>query len=113
VFLVDSNAWHGHIAIASDGSAWHNGHPMDGALDTVRWEAEQLAQALDAPVLPMLCVHDTRLPWGELYAAGVPIVRVLTPSRLMATLRALPAHLDQVGGHAGGEHARRQLHPAT
>jgi len=61
----------------------------------------------------MLCVHDTHLPWGELYAAGAPIVPVPTPSRLVATLRALPAHLDQVGVMLLAEHARRQLHPAT
>jgi len=113
VFLVDTKAWHGHITLGPDGSAWHNSHPIDGALDTVRWEAEQLAQALGAPVLPMLCVHDTHLPWGELYAAGAPIVPVPTPSRLVATLRALPAHLDQVGVMLLAEHARRQLHPAT
>jgi hypothetical protein len=113
VFLVDSKAWHGHITSGPDGSAWHNGHPMDSALDTVRWEAEQVAAALGAPVLPMLCVHDTRLPWGELYAAGAPIVPVLTPSRLVATLRTLPAHLDQVGVMLLAEHARHQLHPAT
>src|SRR6266511_1587404 len=113
VFLVDSKAWHGHITSGPDGSAWHNGHPMDSALDTVRWEAEQVAGALGAPVLPLLCVHDTRLPWGELYVAGVPIVPVLTASRLVATLRTLPAHLDQVGVMLLAEHVRHQLHPAT
>jgi Nuclease-related domain len=113
VFLVDSKAWHGHISLGPDGSAWHNGHPMDGALDTVRWEARQLAQALGAPILPMLCVHDARLSWGELYVAGAPIVPVLTPGRLVATLRTLPAHLDQVGVMLLAEHARNQLHPAA
>ncbi len=110
VFLVDSKAWHGHIIMAPDGSAWHNGHPMDGVLETVRWEADQLTKALGAPVIPMLCVHDTQLPWGELYVAGVP---VLTPGRLVATLRALPAHMDEVGVMLLAEHARHQLHPAT
>jgi Nuclease-related domain len=113
VFLVDSKAWHGHISLGPDGSAWHNGHPMDDALDTVRWEAEQVAGALGAPVLPMLCVHDVRVSWGELYVAGVPIVPVLTPRRLVATLRTLPHHMDKVGVMLLAEHARRQLHPAT
>jgi hypothetical protein len=45
VFLVDTKAWHGHITLAADGSAWHNGHPMDAALESVRWEAEQLTTA--------------------------------------------------------------------
>jgi hypothetical protein len=110
VFLVDSKAWHGRITMSMDGSAWHNGHPLDGMLATVRWEAQQLAQALGAPVLPMLCVHDAQIPWGELYADGIP---VLTPSKLLATLRALPPHMDDVGVMLLAEYARHQLHPAT
>jgi Nuclease-related domain len=43
VFLVDSKAWHGTITLAGDGSAWHNGHPLDQTLATVRPEAQQLA----------------------------------------------------------------------
>jgi Nuclease-related domain len=110
VFLVDSKAWHGRITQMIDGSAWHNGHPLDQTIATVRWEAEQLAAALGAPVLPMLCVHDTRIPWDEIYIDNVP---VLTPARLLALLRSLPAHLDQVGVMLLAEHARHQLHPAT
>jgi hypothetical protein len=33
----------GRITLAVDGSAWHNGHPLDQTLATVRWEAQQLA----------------------------------------------------------------------
>jgi hypothetical protein len=110
VFLVDAKAWHGHITLAADGSAWHNGHPLDQTLATVRWEAQQLAGALGAPVLHMLCVHDTRIPWDEIYVDNVP---VLTPGRLLALLRSLPAHVDEVGVMLLAEHARHQLHPAT
>jgi hypothetical protein len=110
VFLVDSKAWHGHITQAVDGSAWHNGHPLDQTIATVRWEAEQLAGALGAPVLPLLCVHDTRILWGEIYVDNVP---VLSPARLLALLRSLPAHMDEVGVMLLAEHARQQLHPAT
>jgi hypothetical protein len=46
------------------------------------------------PVLPLLCVHDTRIPWDEIYVDSVP---VLTPARLLALLRSLEGHLDQVG----------------
>jgi hypothetical protein len=110
VFLVDSKAWHGTITLAVDGSAWHNGHPLDKTLATVSWEAQQLATALGAPVFPMLCVHDTQVPWGEVYVDNVP---VLTPAKLLALLRALPAHLGEVGVMLLAEHARHQLHPAT
>jgi hypothetical protein len=40
VFLVDTKAWHGTITQAVDGSAWHNGHPLDQAIATARWEAQ-------------------------------------------------------------------------
>ncbi len=110
VFLVDSKAWHGTITQAIDGQAWHNGYPLDQVIATVRWEAEQVAGALGAPVLPMLCVHDTRIPWDEVHVDNVP---VLTPGRLVALLRSLPAHMDQVGVMLLAEHARHQLHPAT
>jgi Nuclease-related domain len=110
VFLVDSKAWHGHITQAVDGQAWHNGHPLDQAIATVRWEAQQLATTIGAPVLPMLCVHDTRIPWNEIYVDNVP---VLTPARLLALLPSLPAHMDQVGVMLLAEHTRHHLQPAT
>jgi hypothetical protein len=110
VFLVDSKAWHGTITLAVDGSAWHNGHPLDQNLAMVRWEAQQFAQAIGAPVLPLLCVHDTQIPWGEVYVDNVP---VLTPDKLLALLRSLPAHMDDVGVMLLAEHTRHQLHPAT
>lgn len=61
----------------------------------------------------MLCMHDTHLLWGELSVAGVPIVPVLTPSRLVATLRALPAHLDKVGVMLRAEHLATSSTPAA
>jgi hypothetical protein len=110
VFLVDSKAWHGTITLAVDGSAWHNGHPLAQTLATVRWEAQQLATTLGVPVLSLLCVHDTHIPWDEIYVDNVP---VLAPARLLALLRSLPAHMDQIGVMLLAEHARHQLHPAT
>jgi hypothetical protein len=106
VFLVDSNAWHGHITQAVDGSAWHNGHALDQVIATVRWEAQQLA---GAPVLPLLCVHHTKIPWDEIYVDNIP---VLTPAKLLALLRSQPAHMDQIGVMLLAEHTRHQLHPA-
>ncbi len=110
VFLIDSKAWHGIITLAVDGSALHNGHPLDQTLATVRWEAQQLATTIGAPVLPLLCVHDTQIPWGEVYVDNVP---VLTPTKLLPLLRSLPAHMDDVGVMLLAEHASHQLHPAT
>ena len=76
----------------------------------MRWEAQQLATAIGVPVLPLLCVHDTPIPWDELYVDSIP---VLTPVRMLALLRSLEAHLDPTGVMLLAEHARHQLHPAT
>jgi hypothetical protein len=38
----------GQITRAIGGQAWHNGHPLDRTMTTVRWEAQQLATALGA-----------------------------------------------------------------
>jgi Nuclease-related domain len=110
VFLIDSKAWHGTITMSVDGSAWHNGHPLDRTLATVSWEAQQLATVIGAPVFPLLCVHNTQIPWGEIYVDNVP---VLTPAKLLALLRSLPGHIDDVGVMLLAEHARHRLHPAT
>jgi Nuclease-related domain len=110
VFLVDSKAWHGTIRLAPDGSAWYGVHPLAPMLATVRWEADQLAAAISAPVTPMVCVHDTQIPWGELYYDNVP---VLDPDKLVTTLRALPPLLEEVQVALLTEQARRQLHPAV
>src|SRR6266545_3746525 len=108
--VIAAGALAGTITLAVDGTAWHNGHPLDQTLATVRWEAQQLAGALGAPVLPLLCVHDTRIPWDEVYVEGVP---VLTPARVLALLRSLEAHMDPAGVMLLAEHARHQLRPAA
>jgi hypothetical protein len=61
----------------------------------------------------MLCVHDTQITWGEVcVCVCVDNVPVLTPAKLLALLRSLPAHMDDVGVLLLAEHARHQLHPA-
>jgi Nuclease-related domain len=62
VFLVDSKAWHGHITRPSTGPHGTTATPSTKILAIVRWEAQQLAGAIGAPVLPMVCVHDTKIP---------------------------------------------------
>jgi NAD(P)-dependent dehydrogenase (short-subunit alcohol dehydrogenase family) len=44
---------------------------------------------------------------------SVDNVPVLTPARLLALLRSLPAHLEEGGVMLPAEHARHQLHPAS
>jgi Nuclease-related domain len=114
VFLVDSKAWYGHITLAADGSAWHNVHPMDAALESVRREAEQLTMALGATVLPVLCVHDTHhLLWGELDVAGVRSSQWSRPAGWWPPCGRCRRTWTRSGSCCWPEHARHQLHPAA
>jgi hypothetical protein len=53
-------------------------------------------------------VHDTRIPWDEIYVDNVP---VLTPARMLALLQSLEAHLDPTGVMLLAEHARTSSAP--
>jgi hypothetical protein len=109
IFLVDSKHYRSRLTLTPEGSLWYGHHPLAGVLATVRWEAAVLTHTLGITVTPMLAVHGTQLPWDELMAEGIP---VLTASRTVTTLRALPPLLDEVQVAMLTEQARRQLHPA-
>ena len=71
----------------------HNDHPLDDqTLATVRWEPQQLAITIGAPV--PRCAATTPSPWDEIYIDNIPI---FTPNKLLALLRSLTAHMDDVG----------------
>jgi hypothetical protein len=51
----------------SAGHLWHGGRTLDRTLETLWWEATQVAETLgfgpDLRLYPVLCVHVTRLSW--------------------------------------------------
>jgi hypothetical protein len=108
-FLIDTKHYRGRLTLTPEGTLWYGHHPLTSVLATARWEAAVLSQALGTTVTPMLCVHGTQLPWGELMTKDIP---VLAPDRVATTLRALPPLLDEVHVVLLSEQARRQLHPA-
>jgi len=110
VFLIDSKRYRGRLTLTPEGSLWYGYHPLAGVLATVRWEAAVLTQELGTTVTPILCIHGTQLPWGELMAEGIP---VLAPANLMRMLRALPPPLDETQLELLAGQARQRLRPAT
>jgi hypothetical protein len=108
VFVIDSKQYRGKLRQASDGSVWHGRYPLVPTLRAAQFEADRAAAVLAGPrvpVLPLVVVHGTAVPWGELVAERVPVVAA---TRLVPALRALPAILppERVAGLADEARAR-------
>jgi hypothetical protein len=78
VYVIDSKRYRGHMRYTG-GRLWHGGRTLDRTLQTLWWEATQVAETLafgpDLHVYPVLCVHVARLPWlGELLVDGIPVL---------------------------------------
>jgi hypothetical protein len=101
VFVIDSKRYHGQLHYAA-GHLWHGRRPLDRTLETLWWEATQVAETLgfgpDLHVYPVLCVHVARLPWHrELLVDRIPVLdaaalrpalQVTPPSTLARASRA-------------------------
>jgi hypothetical protein len=79
VFVIDSKRYRGHLHYSA-GRLWHGRRPLDRNLDTLWWEATQVAETLgfgpDLHIYPVLCVHVARLTWlRELLVDGIPVLR--------------------------------------
>ena len=65
VFVIDSKRYRGHLHYSA-GRLWHGRRPLDHILETLWWEATQVAETLgfgpDLHIYPVLCVHVARLP---------------------------------------------------
>lgn len=105
VFMIDSKRYRGHLHYSA-GRLWHGRRPLDRTLDTLWWEATQVAETLgfgpDLHIYPVLCVHVARLPWlRELLVDGIPILAAgaLRPA-LQVTRQALsPEQVELVAAH--------------
>jgi hypothetical protein len=104
VYVIDSKRYRGHLR-STGGHLWHGGRTLDRTLETLWWEATQVAETLgfgpDLHIYPVLCVHVARLPWlGELLVDGVPVLDAgaLRPA-LQVTRQALtPEQVALVAG---------------
>ena len=105
VFVIDSKCYRGHLH-SSAGQLWHGYRSLDRTLDTLWWEATQVAEALgfgpDLHIYPVLCVHVARLPWlRELLVDGIPVLAAgaLRPA-LQTTRQTLsPEQVELVAAH--------------
>jgi Nuclease-related domain len=112
VFVIDSKYYRGRIRVGRDGALWYGRHPLGDMLRAVQWEAARATHALATPgitVEPLVCVHRSQLPWGQLQSP----VPILTPTQLLARLASLPPWLsgDQVAQLS--RRAMGRLRPAT
>jgi hypothetical protein len=114
VFVIDSKRYRGHLHYSA-GRLWHGRRPLDHTLETLWWEATQVAETLgfgpDLHIYPVLCVHVARIPWlRELLVEGIPVLAggMLCPA-LQVTRQALsPEQVELVAGHI-----RASFQPAT
>jgi hypothetical protein len=74
VFVIDSKQWSGSVHQGADGLVWHNHYRLDRALETVRWEAQQVGRLLGTRAAAVVCVHGAYVHGGGLDAQGVAIV---------------------------------------
>jgi Nuclease-related domain len=74
LFVIDSKQWIGSVHQGADGLVWHNHHPLDRTLETVRWEAQVIGRLLGTRTAALLCVHGAHVHGGGLHAQGVAIV---------------------------------------
>jgi hypothetical protein len=111
LFVVDSKQYRGRVHQTPDGLVWHDHYPMTGIIQTVRWEADQVSQALavGVPVTPLLCVHGATVAWDGLIAGGVAVVparrlrsalgadHLLAPADVATLAAQVQANLHQAG----------------
>jgi hypothetical protein len=104
VYVIDSKRYRGQLRYSA-GHLWHGGRTLDRTLETLWWEATQVAETLgfgpDLRLYPVLCVHVAHLSWRrELLMDGVPVLgaTALRPA-LQVTRQALTA--EQVALVAG------------
>jgi hypothetical protein len=94
VYVIDSKRYRGQLRY-SGGRLWRGSRSLDRTLETLWWEATQVAETLafgpDLRIYPVLCVHVARLPWlRELVVDGIPVLdaAALRPA-LQVTRQAL------------------------
>jgi hypothetical protein len=108
VFVIDSKQYRGRLQLDPAGRLWHGRYPLAPTLRAVSFEADRAARVLPDPgvaVVPIVAVHGTQVPWGEVVMDGVPVVAA---RRLPSMLRALPPVLgpERVTGLANQARVR-------
>jgi hypothetical protein len=105
VYVIDSKRYRGHLRYTG-GHLWQGGRTLDRTLETLWWEATQVAETLgfgpDLHVYPVLCVHVARLSWRrELLVDGIPVLgaAALRPALRVIRQALSPEQVALVAGH--------------
>jgi hypothetical protein len=113
VFVIDSKYYRGRLQLGADGMLWYGRYPLAQQLATAVWATLRVAEALqlppEVPVVPLLVIHHTPVPWGGLTVAGV---QVIPPTALADTL-GRDAILAAVQVEMIAGQATALLHPTT
>ena len=109
LFVIDSKQWTGSVHQSADGPVWHNHYPLDRALETVGWEAQQVSRVLGSRAAALLCVHGAHVQGGGLHAQGVAIV----PAYLLRSALGQDRVLSDADVDVLATTARLRLRPAT
>jgi hypothetical protein len=102
--VIDSKRYRGRLRYFA-GHVWHGSRTLDRTLETLVWEATQVAETLgfgpDLHVYPVLCIHLARRPWHrELLVDGIPILdaAALRPALQVARQALSPEQVALVVG---------------
>jgi hypothetical protein len=109
VFVIDSKQWSGSVHQTADRLVWHNHHPLDRMLETVRWEAEAISRILGTRAAALLCVHGAHVQGGGLEVQGVAIV----PADLLRGALGYDRVLSEAEVGLLAATARARLRPAA
>jgi hypothetical protein len=70
VWVIDAKNYNGRLTW-SKGTLWHGRYPLTKKLGVSAWEADSVATALGARVIPILCVLGASLPQPQMRVDGV------------------------------------------
>lgn len=105
VFVIDSKRYRGHLHYSA-GRLWHGRRSLDRTLDTLWWEATQVAETLgfgpSLHIYPVLCVHVARRLWlRELLVGGIPVLEAATlrPALQVARQALSSEQVELVAAH--------------
>jgi len=112
VYVIDSKRYRGHLRYSA-GHLWHGSRTLDRTLETLWWEATQVAETLgfgpDLHIYPVLCVHVARLPWlRELLVDGIPVLDAgaLRPALQVTRQTLTPQQVALIAGQVRADFRR-------
>jgi len=113
VFVIDSKYYRSALQLGGDGMLWYGGYPLTQQLATAVWASVRVAEALqvppEVPVVPLLIIHRTPIPWGGLTVAGVQVIPPSALGEVLGREAVLPAaQVELIAGQV-----TTQLHPAS